>query len=184
MPDPREDTSITLREVLVRPDTVQLPLDVVQLPHAYGILAMKNDASHAALRELYAEADRLLGGWTCPTSTECCRFGLTGREPYLWPIEWAYLERAIAARGGKKAVAKKKLHVMDGACPLLGADDRCSVYDARPFGCRTFFCSRATGPTRQPPRAELAAIARRIADLSERARPDGPRTLTSWLATS
>jgi Fe-S-cluster containining protein len=26
------------------------------------------------------------------------------------------------------------------ACPNLNADGRCSIYDARPQGCRIFFC--------------------------------------------
>ncbi len=138
-----------------------------------------------ALRSAYAAADRALAGWTCDASTECCRFDLTGREPYLWPNEWALLERAIAARGVRKG--KRSLAVVRdarGTCPLLGDDDRCTVYASRPFGCRTFFCHRAAGPTRRPPRDELAAIGRAVASLAQQADPecDGPRALTKLLA--
>ena len=149
---------------------------------------------------LYAEADRLLAGWTCDTSQggcsaprlatlgkaqrvppDCCRFAVTGREPQLWPNEWRVLERAIAARG----VPVRKLRVVqdsEATCPLLDRG-RCVVYAARPFGCRTFFCDRAVGPERRLPRAELAEIGRRIAAAArvEDARCDGPRRITAWL---
>ena len=36
---------------------------------------------------IYAQADGALDGWTCPSSTECCRFAVTGREPWLTQIE-------------------------------------------------------------------------------------------------
>ena len=141
-----------------------------------------------ALRALYAEADAALAGWSCEGSTDCCHFGRTGREPYLWPNEWALLERAIGARGGVKAVAPGareartcSLPIADeGRCPLLGRDGRCTVYADRPFGCRTFYCDRAEGPTRKPPRAELADVGRRVAALARAASPsgEGPRQLT------
>jgi Fe-S-cluster containining protein len=150
---------------------------------------------------LYAEADRLLAGWTCESSTDCCRFAVTGREPQLWPNEWRVLERAIAARGvpirklrvvggparlGRASpVAKAKRSPLKDAeetCPLLDRG-RCTVYVARPFGCRTFFCDRAVGPERRLPRAELAEIGRRIATAArvEDPRCDGPRRITAWL---
>ena len=50
-----------------------------------------------ALRELYARIDRELEGWGCDASTDCCRFGVTGREPYPTAVEVAELERAIRA---------------------------------------------------------------------------------------
>jgi uncharacterized protein len=130
------------------------------------------------LRAIYDEARSLLDGWSCEGSADCCRFGLTGREPYLWPIEWQFL--AMARRGTRK----RSLTVV-GDCPLLGPDGKCSVYEARPFGCRTFFCERAEGPTRRPPRAALAELGRRIATLSERAQPGaGPRALTRWMGAA
>jgi Fe-S-cluster containining protein len=142
-----------------------------------------------ALRALYAEADAALAGWSCEGSTDCCHFGRTGREPYLWPNEWALLERAIGARGGVKAAAPgardpraaRSLPIADeGRCPLLGSDGRCTVYADRPFGCRTFYCDRAEGPTRKPPRAALADVGRRVAALAHAVEPggDGPRQLT------
>jgi uncharacterized protein len=134
-----------------------------------------------ALRALYREADEALDGWTCDASSDCCHFARTGREPHLWPNEWELLRKAVAARGTRRGPLLAVLE--DRRCPLLDERGRCSVYDSRPFGCRTFFCERGIGPTRKPPRAELASIGRRIADLAQRADPacDGPRTITSLL---
>ena len=59
-----------------------------------------------SLRELerfYADVDALYAGTSCPGSTECCRFAITGREPYVTGVELALLRRAIAQRSGKKA---------------------------------------------------------------------------------
>jgi Fe-S-cluster containining protein len=139
-------------------------------------------ADLAALRALYDEVDQLLEGWDCERSADCCHFGRTGREPQLFANEWALIAHALAARPLPK---RRGLPVVgEGRCPLLGADDRCAVYAARPFGCRTYFCARAAGPERRPPRRELAAIGRRLAALVEVEaghRDAGPRALRSWL---
>jgi Fe-S-cluster containining protein len=134
-----------------------------------------------ALRELYAEADGALEGWSCEASTDCCHFGRTGREPYLWPNEWALLEHAL--RGRQPPRASLPLVDDERRCPLLGRDGRCSAYAARPFGCRTFFCERAQGPTRRTPRGALADLGKRIAGHALEADPscDGPRALTRLL---
>src|SRR5262249_44730554 len=101
----------------------------------------------AELGEVYRDVDRLHAGWSCPASTECCRFGITGREPYVTSIEIAALRKAIAARGGARSWKKAKdgrvalpLARDERRCPLLDDAGRCAVYDARPLGCRTFYC--------------------------------------------
>ena len=137
---------------------------------------MRHDLS--ALRALYEKVDAPLTGWSCEGSADCCRFAHTGREPYLWPDEWALLERTLARRDGG---TRRSLPIA-GDCPLL-VDGTCVAYGERPFGCRTFYCQRASGPTRRPPRAELAEFGRRVAVLAERFEPGvGPRRLTSLLA--
>jgi len=132
------------------------------------------------LSQIYAETDRLLAGWSCERSTDCCHFGRTGREPQLWANEWALLRKALRAHPAPRT--RRLPLAEERRCPLLGDDDRCVAYAARPFGCRTFFCERATGPERRPPRAELNALGRRIAALAEPSGVDGPRALTAWLA--
>src|SRR5262245_35018941 len=103
------------------------------------------------LRALYAKIDDALQGWGCESSTECCRFGVTGREPYPTAVELAELERAVRARGGlpkrrSLPMIKASRERDERRCALLGDDGRCLVYASRPFGCRTFFCERARGP--------------------------------------
>jgi hypothetical protein len=133
-----------------------------------------------ALARLYHEVDDLLAGWSCERSTDCCHFGRTGREPQLWPNEWELLRRELAAR---PAPRRRSLPLAaDERCPLLDDGGRCVAYAARPFGCRTYFCDRAVGPTRRPPRAELAALGRRVAALAEATDPLAhPRALRRWL---
>src|SRR5262249_17507558 len=113
-----------------------------------------------ALAAVYREVDALLDGWSCELSTDCCHFGRTGREPQLWPNEWALLERALNARPLPRSRSRRLNVVDEGRCPLLDDAGRCSLYGERPFGCRTYFCSRASGPTRRPPRDEITALAR------------------------
>jgi Fe-S-cluster containining protein len=124
------------------------------------------------LRQLFEEADALLSGASCPSSTECCRFGITGREPYLTSIEARAIERAVLANGGPLSKKRRALPLADRTgeertCPLLTREGRCSVYASRPLGCRTYFCERATlpGPRRRKEERELA---RRLADLGAR----------------
>jgi hypothetical protein len=151
----------------------------------------------AELRALYAEVDALLDGWTCACSrdgvggspeAQCCHFAVTGREPYPTAAE---LEEVLQARQAAPAARPdpRRLPVLElRACPLLSADGRCRVYDSRPFGCRTFFCDHAEGPSgprQKLPREAVAAIGRRIADVSARFAPrdPGPRSLVKALTS-
>ncbi|HVH46249.1 MAG TPA: hypothetical protein VM925_28105 [Labilithrix sp.] len=146
------------------------------------------------LRGLYAKVDDALRGWACDASTDCCRFGVTGREPYPTAIEVAELDRAVRARGGlpkRRSLPLTSSRSSDREarderrCALLGDDGRCLVYASRPFGCRTFFCERARGPVGERsdsglPRETIAEVARDIAALSARFAPvdPGPRPLS------
>lgn len=133
------------------------------------------------LLALYAETDALLAPYGCDSSAECCDFANTGREPYPTPAELAEVDRAMRERGidlrrAKPTTAKRALPLVEGArrCPLLGDDGRCRIYASRPFGCRTYFCERMTGPAKLP-RGELQRLSRAIADLSARFDPRDPR---------
>ena len=158
------------------------------------------DPHRASLLALYAEVDVLLAPFSCDSTTECCRFGITGREPYPTAAEIALVKHAIARAGitlSAPARNKRALPVLGGpsasprrdahaaserACPLLSAEGRCRIYASRPFGCRTFFCDRVEGPGKLP-RAEIQRISRAIADLSARFAPRDPlpRPLTHAL---
>jgi Fe-S-cluster containining protein len=130
----------------------------------------EEDVLVAELAAILRDVDARFAGWTCEASTTCCRFGVTGREPYVTELELLAVRRAIARSGrrldlgdarGSRAAARgarsrgrRSLPVADtvdaarardeGRCPLLGADGRCTIYASRPLGCRTFFCDRAT----------------------------------------
>jgi Fe-S-cluster containining protein len=157
-----------------------------------GRASFKSDGARAELLELYAEADRLLASHSCASSTDCCHFGRTGREPYPTAVEVAEVELAVGRAGGASALPKSsktrnRLPILpvlpeERRCPLLASDGRCRIYESRPFGCRTFFCDRAVSSDgRKMPRDSLQDVGRRIAALSARAfaRDPGPRTLES-----
>jgi len=135
----------------------------------------------AELAALYRDVDAAYADTRCPTSTECCRFGITGREPYVTSLELAALRRAVAARGGALHPKRRALPLLGGdtaserTCPMLDAAGRCSVYDARPLGCRSFFCERAETEGRPVTRGELAAFVRRVQELAARHQRDGER---------
>ncbi len=116
--------------------------------------APTDSAARDEVRALYAEVDAAYAGTSCPGTTECCRFGRTGREPYVTPLELALLVPAMKHRPGSARRRPLPLHqvnpelppaVDERACPLLDEQARCRVYAARPLGCRTYFCHRAQG---------------------------------------
>ncbi len=157
----------------------------------------------AELRALYARTDELVQGWSCvcsgsdpvvPRESRCCHFAVTGREPYPTAVELEEVRHAAARLG--MGARSRKLPVVSasgrGECPMLAEDQRCRIYDSRPFGCRTFFCDGATsdatkkaGGRARLPRDEIQAVSRRIADLSARFAPrdPGPRPLVRALLT-
>lgn len=138
---------------------------------------IRDDGLLDELRALYAQADALLSGWSCPGSTECCRFGITGREPYVTSLELAAIEHALARQGGGRSKRRCALPLTqdpdrERICPLLDAQARCTVYAQRPLGCRTFYCARATGDGSRV-RLELKALVRQLQELAARHRPQG-----------
>lgn len=126
-------------------------------------------ARRAALQELaavYRQADAAYRPYGCPATAECCQLSTTQREPWLWPAEWELL---LEAKGGRVPEERS-----DGGCPFLEADGkRCSVYAARPFGCRTYFCHRVQGPKREPVEA-VAALSSRLERVAQALDADGP----------
>ena len=172
-----------------------------------------HSAERAELLALYNEADALLSGWECGCThareaPRCCQFAVTGREPYPTAVELEEVRHGMrtapaapresrklplapdmAPRESRKLPLAPNMLVPPGSCPLLSAEGRCRIYASRPFGCRTFFCQTAEGPTgprSRMPREDVASIGRRIADLSARFAPRDPhpRPLTRALAPS
>lgn len=127
-------------------------------------------------RAVLRQADAAWRQHGCPGTAECCQLGVTKRLPYLWPSEWKVLQAALAQ--ARRAMPPARA---DGGCPFLDAEGkRCTVYADRPFGCRTFFCHRVTGPKKVPADATNALLERLEAvnvAVDERA---GVRSILEW----
>ncbi len=129
--------------------------------------ALDTDAL-AELRAIYTALEQRPVVRDCSLRTGCCHFRLTGRTPSVTKAEALYAAKGVRASGRSTI----KPHP-DGACPLLGPDGRCAIYEHRPFGCRTHFCAEAGGPYA---RREVADLIRRLEALDERlGHHDGPR---------
>lgn len=111
---------------------------------------------------------------SCELRTNCCRFALTGKTPYLTRGEALVAASAFRATGRRKLPASP-----DGACPLLDAAGRCLIYANRPFGCRTHFCKAAGGDY---PRRDVIDLIRRLEDLGERLGEPEARPLPAAVA--
>jgi Fe-S-cluster containining protein len=148
----------------------------------------RTDELLGELAEVFRDVDAAFGGWSCAASTECCRFGITGREPYVTSVELLAIRRAVAALGGARAF-KRATSSPAGAgsgprslpmaparderpCPLLTSEGRCAVYASRPLGCRTFYCDAADkgAPVRHK---EITGLVRRVQGIAVRHEPGG-----------
>lgn len=128
----------------------------------------------AELCAIYVALERRPVVRDCIRRTGCCHFRLTGRSPSVTMAEALYAAKGVRASGR----ATLKPHP-DGACPMLGADGRCAIYEHRPFGCRTHFCAEAGGPYA---RREVADLIRRLEAIDERlGHHDGPRAFVPAL---
>lgn len=93
------------------------------------------------VKEIYAELAVRPVSRNCTGVSQCCRFRLNGRTPFLTKGEALVAAQAWRAAGRKEVVLPA-----DGSCPFLGKTGLCQIYDGRPFGCRTHFCEAAGGP--------------------------------------
>lgn len=111
----------------------------------------------AIVQAIYQELAKRPIERDCTRQTECCKFKLTGRTPYLTKGEAFAAASALRASGRRELPARN-----DGACPMLGADGRCLIYTGRPMGCRTHFCAAAGGPYA---RREVSDLIHKLEDL-------------------
>ena len=139
----------------------------------------RREPSRADLTEvmaIYTELEGRLAGLerNCQRTTRCCQFRLTGEVPVLT------LGEAWVAARGVRASGRREMHPHpEGACPLLRKDGQCSIYEHRPFGCRTHFCRDAGGVT---PRRLVADLIQRLEALDEKLGGDGSRDLPEAIA--
>jgi Fe-S-cluster containining protein len=97
-------------------------------------------AAAAEVRAIYREWEARPIERNCTGLSDCCRFKMTGRTPFL-----TRGEALVAALAWRAAGRTSLPETADGACPFLKGS-RCQIYDGRPFGCRTHFCEAAGGP--------------------------------------
>lgn len=113
----------------------------------------------------------------CPGTAECCQLAITRRPPWLWPSEWRVIEARLRREG--RALPPPRA---DGACPFLdAAGKRCTIYEDRPLGCRTYFCHRITGPAKVPAEATNALLERLAAANIAADSEAVPRSLLEWV---
>lgn len=123
-----------------------------------------------AVKTIYRELAARPIERNCTQRTECCRFRLTGRTPFLTKGEALVAAKAVRASGRKQMP-----EAIDGACPLLHpATGKCLIYEGRPFGCRTHFCAAAGGPYA---RGEVVDLIRRLEDIDRELGGDGAMAL-------
>lgn len=118
---------------------------------------------------IYQDLEKRVLPRSCQISTRCCRFRLTGQVPFLTLGEALYAAKGVRASGRKEIKPNP-----EGACPLLGANGFCTIYQHRPFGCRTHFCEAAGGVY---PRKHLADLIQRLEALDEKLGGEGSRPL-------
>ncbi len=82
---------------------------------------------------------------------------------------------ALRASGRRQLPASS-----DGSCPLL-RDGQCSIYDSRPFGCRTHFCQEAGGPA---PRPLVRDLIQRLEDIDHALGGSGGVNLPTAIAAA
>ncbi len=127
----------------------------------------------AEVRAVYADLERRPLDRACVGRAMCCHFRLTGKVPHLTRGEALVLAQGVRAAGRTRWTERE-----DGACPLLGRDQRCLAYAHRPFGCRTHFCAAAGGPYA---RKEVVDLIHRLEAIDERLGGDGPKPLPQAL---
>ena len=92
---------------------------------------------HGELRELYAQLDAEVARLApvCSISGRCCRFREYGHTLFLSQPEVDYL------LSGAPAPARE----LDSGetCPWQDDRGRCTAREARPLGCRVYFCDPA-----------------------------------------
>ena len=69
-------------------------------------------------------------------------------------------------------------------CVFLDADKRCTIYEDRPLGCRTYFCHRITGPAKQPGEQTNSLMERLAAANVAADSAAAPRSIEEWVSAS
>ena len=102
-----------------------------------GPVGLDPDQFREPLRALYAELDEAVASLapTCALSGRCCRFEEYGHTLFLSAPEAALL----------LSDAPRPSRPLDrgATCPWQDSAGRCTAREARPLGCRVYFCDPA-----------------------------------------
>jgi uncharacterized protein len=127
-------------------------------------------------RAIFDKADKAFAPFSCPATAECCQLATTKRPPWLYASEWQALLAELVAQKRTLPPARS-----DGGCPFLDATGKkCTVYAARPLGCRTYFCHRVRGPGEAPVGTMNALLERLHAMHLDLDGLEVPRSLLEW----
>lgn len=115
-------------------------------------------AAFEELRALYREVDAVIerSHSVCLARGLCCRFEEAGHELYATALEADFAAATEPAAPPPEA---------PGRCPYHVAG-RCTAREARPLGCRTYFCDPQTQPALE---AQHELFLRRIREIAARA---------------
>lgn len=127
------------------------------------------------VRAIYREWELRPLERACIGRGDCCRFRHTGRTPFLTKGE-----ALVAAMAWRAAGRTELQEAADGACPFL-KNNRCQIYEGRPFGCRTHFCDAAGGPAS---RKEVRDLIQRLEDIDHRLGGNGGVNLPGAVAAA
>ncbi|MEK7949784.1 YkgJ family cysteine cluster protein [Luteolibacter soli] len=127
------------------------------------------------VRAIYREWEQRPLERACTGRGDCCRFRHTGRTPFLTKGE-----ALVAAMAWRAAGRTEVPETADGACPFL-KNNRCQIYEGRPFGCRTHFCDAAGGPAS---RKEVRDLIQRLEDIDHRLGGNGGVNLPGAVAAA
>ena len=96
----------------------------------YETLSDRVDLFHVRVNDSYPEALNCRVG-----CSSCCHQHLS-----VVPLEWRRIRAAVESlsTASREGLARRvQAGRSDPRCPLLGDDERCQVYDARPMICRS-----------------------------------------------
>jgi hypothetical protein len=106
-------------------------------PESERSVAVNDSILDAELRSIYDDvnAEVARAGPVCELSGRCCRFQEYGHTLFVSTAEFSYLVRH----------APPPVRPVDSGetCPWQDAAGRCQARDARPLGCRVYFCDPA-----------------------------------------